>query len=71
MSVAWVPRKKRRALPCFPAFFRVLGQALGVGAEVEVDESRESWAHVGEGGMDRKILEEGHCFQGSRETRQD
>lgn len=46
MSVAWAPRRKRRALPCFPAFFRVLGQALGVGAEVEVEESRESWVHL-------------------------
>ena len=45
MSMAWAPGKKQRAPPCFLAFSRVLGQALGVGAEVGV-ESRESWAHV-------------------------
>ena len=46
MSMAWAPGKKQRAPPCFPAFSRVLGQALGVGAEVEVEESRESWVHL-------------------------
>lgn len=69
MSVAWAPGKKRRVPPCSPAFSRVLGQALGVGAEIGVEESGRG-GHMWQG-MDRKILEEGHHFQGSRGTRLD